>query len=75
MRTHRRRDFTGAVLALALSLSASAQSPVQTQSDDYTRYELLAPGSAKFRILYEVTASTPGAPTGTRPACTGSTST
>src|SRR6185295_10597264 len=33
----------------------------QTQSDDYTRYELLAPGSSKFRILYEVTATTPGA--------------
>src|SRR6185436_13823190 len=33
----------------------------QTQSDDYTRYELLAPGSGKFRILYEVTATTPGA--------------
>jgi hypothetical protein len=33
----------------------------QTQSDDYTRYELLAPGSAKFRIYYEVTATTPGA--------------
>ena len=38
-----------------------AQAPRQTQSDDYTRYELLAPGSAKFRILYEVTATTPGA--------------
>lgn len=35
--------------------------PVQTQSDDYTRYELLAPGSAKFRIYYEVTGTTPGA--------------
>jgi len=33
----------------------------QTQSDDYTRYELLAPGSAKFRIYYEVTATTSGA--------------
>ncbi|HTE47103.1 MAG TPA: hypothetical protein VK636_17780, partial [Gemmatimonadaceae bacterium] len=33
----------------------------QTESDAYTRYELLAPGSAKFRIIYEVTASTPGA--------------
>lgn len=40
----------------------SAQSaPRQTQADDYTRYELLAPGSAKFRILYDVTATTPGA--------------
>jgi hypothetical protein len=35
--------------------------PAQTESDAYTRYELLAPGSAKFRIIYEVTATTPGA--------------
>ena len=35
--------------------------PRQTESDAYTRYELLAPGSGKFRILYEVTATTPGA--------------
>ena len=33
----------------------------QTESDAYTRYELLAPGSAKFRIIYEVTANTAGA--------------
>lgn len=33
----------------------------QTQSDDYTRYELLEPESGSFRILYEVTATTPGA--------------
>ncbi|MDA1080546.1 MAG: HEAT repeat domain-containing protein [Gemmatimonadetes bacterium] len=41
--------------------SGSGQPPRQTQADDYTRYELLAPGSGKFRILYEVTATTPGA--------------
>ena len=35
--------------------------PAQSESDAYTRYELLAPGSAKFRIIYEVTATTPGA--------------
>jgi len=34
----------------------------QTQSDDYTRYELQAPGSARFRILYEVSATAAGAP-------------
>lgn len=34
----------------------------QTQADDYTRYELLAPESAQFRILYDVTATFPGAP-------------
>jgi hypothetical protein len=33
----------------------------QTESDAYTRYELLSPGSAKFKIIYEVTATTPGA--------------
>jgi hypothetical protein len=43
-----------------LSSSAYAQAP-QTDADHYTRYELLAPGSAKFRIIYEVTATTPGA--------------
>ena len=37
-----------------------AQAP-QTESDAYTRYELLAPGSAKFKIIYEVTATTAGA--------------
>jgi hypothetical protein len=38
-----------------------AQVPNQTDADHYTRYELLAPGSSKFRIIYEVTATTPGA--------------
>ncbi len=33
----------------------------QTEADAYTRYELLAPGSAKFKIIYDVTATTPGA--------------
>jgi hypothetical protein len=32
----------------------------QTQADDYTRYELQEPGSAAFRIFYDVTATTPG---------------
>ena len=55
-----------AIASAVVSLSAAfvqAQQPpaVQTQADDYTRYELLAPGSAKFRILYEVTATTAGA--------------
>ena len=33
----------------------------QTETDEYTRYELLAPGSGRFRITYEVTATTAGA--------------
>ncbi|MEP6619339.1 MAG: hypothetical protein ABJE47_08490 [bacterium] len=49
-------------LVLAAGSPLAAQAPLrQTESDAYTRYELLAPGSAKFRIIYEVTASTPGA--------------
>ena len=46
----------------ALASVAAAQEPArQTDADAYTRYELLAPGSAKFRIVYEVSATTPGA--------------
>jgi hypothetical protein len=33
----------------------------QTEADEYTRYELLAPDSSSFRIYYEVTATTGGA--------------
>jgi hypothetical protein len=33
----------------------------QTEDDTYTRYELLEPGSGKFKIYYEVTATTAGA--------------
>jgi hypothetical protein len=33
----------------------------QTETDEYTRYELLAPGSGRFKITYEVTATTAGA--------------
>jgi hypothetical protein len=47
------------VLFSAQVLSAQTLPP-QTESGAYTRYELLAPGSAKFKIIYEVTASTPG---------------
>jgi hypothetical protein len=35
------------------------EAPVET--DEYTRYELLAPETASFHILYEVTAIAPGA--------------
>jgi hypothetical protein len=58
--------FFRAAFGLALVLAASpswAQNPArQTQEDDYTRYELLGPDTAQFRILYEVTATTAGAP-------------
>jgi hypothetical protein len=38
-----------------------ATATTQTESDEYTRYELLAPGSGRFKITYEVTATTAGA--------------
>ncbi len=57
--------MAGVVLAAS---SAGAQQPAneapprsQTQADDYTRYELKDPGTGSFRILYEVSATTPGA--------------
>ena len=46
---------------LQTSLGAQTAPARQTDSDAYTRYELLAPGSGKFRIVYEVTATTAGA--------------
>src|SRR5918995_3127364 len=55
---------TTSALALFLFLAAPslAQTPQrQTQEDDYTRYELLGPDTAQFRIFYEVTAPTAGA--------------
>ena len=41
--------------------SRASEGGRQTQEDDYTRYELLAPETAQFRIYYEVTGTTAGA--------------
>ncbi len=53
----------GILLAFASGAAAQPASPIleRHEGDDYTRYELLAPGSAQFRITYEVTATKPGA--------------
>ena len=47
----------------ASGAAAQPASPIleRHEGDDYTRYELLAPESAQFRITYEVTATKPGA--------------
>ena len=54
--------------AVPAARTSQAQAPTardsirrQTDADAYTRYELLEPGSGKFRIVYDVTATTPGA--------------
>jgi len=60
---------TGAPPGAVIPATAPAPRPAvpaagrrsQADSDDYTRYELLPPGSSQFHILYEVTATSPGA--------------
>jgi hypothetical protein len=63
---------SGAVLWLGLSGCVCAQAVkdgvvlpsatgAQAETDEYTRYELLAPETASFKIYYEVTATTAGA--------------
>src|SRR3954471_4798303 len=42
-------------------LCPSAAAAQNAAEDEYTRYELLAPETASFRITYDVTAVTPGA--------------
>jgi hypothetical protein len=55
--------------SLALGCASAAPAPVAgpaaapgppVDADEYTRYELLAPDSSQFHILYEVTAIAPG---------------
>jgi hypothetical protein len=79
-----RASTAGLLIALACGLTgASAAKPpddgmyfpvvaTQSETDEYTRYELLAPESGKFRITYEVTASTAGARTFYNPIRKGS---
>jgi len=57
-----------AAILLGHAPAAYAQAPAPAspilerhEGDDYTRYELLAPESAQFRIIYEVTATRAGA--------------
>ncbi|MSR02913.1 MAG: hypothetical protein EXR94_09300 [Gemmatimonadetes bacterium] len=49
------------VLALAAGGAVPGAAQTQTAVDEYTRYELLDPASAQFKIRYDVTAATPGA--------------
>lgn len=60
-RSANRALCSAACVLVALPVAVFAQPPRQTDDDHYTRYELLAPGSAKFRIIYEVSATTAGA--------------
>ncbi len=49
-------------LAATIATATSAQTSIrQTQTDDYTRYELRDPDSHSFRILYDLSATAAGA--------------
>ena len=55
------RVRAGVTALVVPTLLAAQNTPRQTEADAYTRYELLAPGSGSFRIIYEVSATTAGA--------------
>lgn len=46
---------------IAFLVASPSIGQTQTETDEYTHYELLAPESSSFAIRYEVTATTPGA--------------
>jgi hypothetical protein len=48
-------------LSFVLMLISASSFAQNAADDEYTRYELLAPDTASFRITYDVTAITPGA--------------
>jgi hypothetical protein len=49
------------LVLLALLLIPSPSSGQNRSEDEYTRYELLAPDTSSFKIIYDVSAVTPGA--------------
>jgi hypothetical protein len=63
----RRLVFLAATVALGCASGGvtpavkPAVAPPPAEADEYTRYELLAPETSQFHILYEVTAIAPGA--------------
>src|SRR5881398_2950238 len=59
----------------AQQTNANVEAARQTETDEYTRYELLAPETNSFRIRYEVTAASPGVKFYFNPIRKGSTAT
>ncbi|HVS13808.1 MAG TPA: hypothetical protein VMV46_07780 [Thermoanaerobaculia bacterium] len=54
--------WTGSLLAAQVRQPEAVEPALrQTSADAYTRYELLEPSTRSFRIVYDVTATTPGA--------------
>src|SRR5260370_24819618 len=53
--------FGGASLQAQHRTAVTVPTTLQTEADEYTRYELLAPETASFKIHYEVAATPAGA--------------
>lgn len=67
--------LSGLLLAREKAAAPDPLAGQQTEADEYTRYELLAPETASFKIYYEVTATTAGAKAYFNPIRKGSTAT
>ena len=65
--------LSGVLLAREQATAPASLPAQQTEADEYTRYELLAPETASFKISYEVTATTAGAKSYFNPIRKGST--
>jgi len=61
-----------AAAALIVTLLAPLAAQRQTQQDEYTEYALLAPETASFKIVYDVSSTTAGATTFFNPIRKGS---
>src|SRR5438034_3288368 len=68
----RTNSFTVLVAIAIAAPNVSLGAQRQTQQDEYTEYSLLAPDSASFKILYDVTSTTVGATTYFNPIRKGS---
>jgi hypothetical protein len=56
-----RRLTAAAIVAVAAAMTLWPLLAQNRSEDEYTRYELLAPETASFKIIYDVTAVSPGA--------------
>jgi hypothetical protein len=55
------RRLTTILPGILVAVSATAALAQNRSEDEYTRYELLAPETSSFKIVYDVSAVTPGA--------------
>lgn len=56
-----KHEFSRRLVLVVLAVAAGKLRAQSAGEDEYTRYELLAPETQSFRILYDVTATTAGA--------------